>query len=236
MDEVKLEKSLQPLWKLFITLRDQASQLDENFRHQVVQVMNTTSHHLSSMLEDDQWQAMSYAWVAAFDEFAMIQDWPGRGTWMQQPLQVQYFQENQAGEGFFTRLSRMRQRPHQHLVVLQLMYGLLLMGFQGRYRLENASARLQCIDSLREQLLACMPVSQSSHPGQSNHSGQHCHPGLDPGSPAITFWRWPAAMLCTVFISWCALYFCSTQQAHAVTQQFQQAVSDHVTTMSSNSL
>ena len=223
MDEVRLEKSLRPLWQLFITLRDQASQLDENFRHQVVQVMNTTSHHLSSVLEEDQWQAMSYAWVAAFDEFAMTQDWSGRGTWMQQPLQVQYFQENQAGEGFFTRLSSMRQRPHQHLVVLQLMYGLLLMGFQGRYRLDNSADRLQCIDSLREQLLVCMPLNPR-------------HPGLDPGSPAITFWRWPAAMLCAVFISWCAFYFCSTQQAHAVTQQFQQAASDHVTTMSSNSI
>src|SRR5216110_1835897 len=47
---------------------------------------------------------MAYAIVALLDEVAIDQGEPIRGYWMARSLQLHYFQENLAGEGFFQKL------------------------------------------------------------------------------------------------------------------------------------
>src|SRR4051812_27463215 len=56
-----------------------------------------------------------YAIVAFMDEQILRSEWPSRQQWMGQPLQLTYFNENTAGEGFFTRmeaLERSQNRAH----------------------------------------------------------------------------------------------------------------------------
>src|SRR5512145_1857843 len=51
----------------------------------------------------------TYAIAALMDEQLLRSNWTGRTAWMAQPLQLTYFNENTAGEGFFQRLSALEQ-------------------------------------------------------------------------------------------------------------------------------
>jgi type VI secretion system protein ImpK len=73
-----------------------------------------------------------YAIAAFMDEQLMRSQWSGRTEWMSQPLQLVYFNENTAGEGFFQRLDAFKRMPgKEHLV--QVYYLCIALGFLGRY-------------------------------------------------------------------------------------------------------
>ncbi len=85
---------------------------------------------------DDLNEAM-YALVAFMDEQILRSPWPGRQQWMAQPLQLMFFQENTAGQGFFQRmhaLESMSGREH----VLQIYALCVALGFQGQYALSTS--------------------------------------------------------------------------------------------------
>jgi type VI secretion system protein ImpK len=50
-----------------------------------------------------------YAIVAFIDERVLRSNWPGRVEWMNQPLQLQLFNEFAAGENFFIRMKALIQ-------------------------------------------------------------------------------------------------------------------------------
>lgn len=74
----------------------------------------------------------TYAIAALMDEQLLRSSWNGRTAWMAQPLQLTYFNENTAGEGFYQRLDALQHTPgKEHLV--QIYYLCLALGFRGRY-------------------------------------------------------------------------------------------------------
>jgi type VI secretion system protein ImpK len=82
---------------------------------------------------DDLNEAM-YALVAFMDEQVLRSPWPGRQQWMAQPLQLMFFQENTAGQGFFQRMQALESMPgREH--VLQIYALCVALGFQGQYAL-----------------------------------------------------------------------------------------------------
>jgi type VI secretion system protein ImpK len=77
-----------------------------------------------------------FALAAFADEVIFHSTWPGKTQWLQNPLQLQYFQTNNAGDGFFAKLDELygqRQRAH----VAQIFFLCLALGFQGKYRLRQ---------------------------------------------------------------------------------------------------
>jgi len=84
---------------------------------------------------------IAYAVVALADEVALSKGEAMRGFWIGQQLQLVYFQENVAGEGFFTRLEAARKDPRR-AEVLQAYYLALLFGFQGRFRVRGGEMEL----------------------------------------------------------------------------------------------
>lgn len=95
---------------------------------------------------------ISYAVVALADEVALSKSDAVRQLWVGQQLQLLYFQENVAGEGFFTRLEALRKDPRRHEVLR--VYALALMfGFQGRYRVRGGELELMnLLDDLQRSL------------------------------------------------------------------------------------
>jgi type VI secretion system protein ImpK len=78
-----------------------------------------------------------YALAAFADEVIYHSTWPGRTQWLSNPLQLQFFQENTAGDGFFTRLDALHaSRGRDH--VTQIYFLCLSLGFQGKFRLGAA--------------------------------------------------------------------------------------------------
>ncbi len=77
---------------------------------------------------------VKYALAAFADEVIFDSQWPGRTQWLNNPLQLQFFQENTAGDGFFSRLDALhaaRGRDH----VTQVYFLCLALGFKGKFRL-----------------------------------------------------------------------------------------------------
>jgi type VI secretion system protein ImpK len=77
-----------------------------------------------------------YALAAFADEIIYHSNWPGKTQWLSNPLQLQFFQLNTAGDGFFTNLDNLHgQRGRAH--VAQIYFLCLALGFQGKYRLRQ---------------------------------------------------------------------------------------------------
>ncbi|HEX3696107.1 MAG TPA: DotU family type IV/VI secretion system protein [Polyangia bacterium] len=95
---------------------------------------------------------IAYAIVALIDEIAMGKPEPMRGFWMTRPLQLTFFNETLAGEGFFQRLTEVR-RDQRRVDVLRVYYQCLLFGFQGKYSMRGGEIELiRMTDSLRPEI------------------------------------------------------------------------------------
>ena len=95
---------------------------------------------------------IAYAIVALADEIAMTRPEPLGSYWMNHQLQLQYFNENQAGEGFFRKLTDLR-RDVRRFDVLRVYYQCLLFGFQGKYSVRGGDLELmKIIDSVRPEV------------------------------------------------------------------------------------
>lgn len=98
-------------------------------------------------------QDIGYALAALTDETAVSRPGEVRDYWLPRTLQLSFFNENVAGEGFFQRLLMLiGDQPRAD--VLRAYYTCLLLGFQGKYRvrggeIELASVTDRAADSLR---------------------------------------------------------------------------------------
>lgn len=84
---------------------------------------------------------MAYAIVALADEVAMRKSGGIRDVWMSKPLQLHYFNENLAGEGFFHRLEYILA-DQRRTDALRVYYLCLLFGFQGKYAIRGGELEL----------------------------------------------------------------------------------------------
>ncbi|WP_058834883.1 type IVB secretion system protein IcmH/DotU [Luteimonas abyssi] len=81
--------------------------------------------------------AAKYAFCAAVDEAILSQPSALRDTWELHPLQLRLFGEHLAGEHFFDRLDDLRAQGAPRLPSLEVYHYCLLLGFEGKYRLEG---------------------------------------------------------------------------------------------------
>lgn len=79
-----------------------------------------------------------YAFCALADETLLDGASPVREAWARAPLQLAYFGEHLAGEGFFRHLDTLRQDPASNWEVLEVYHACLLLGFTGKFRLEGS--------------------------------------------------------------------------------------------------
>lgn len=89
-------------------------------------------------------QDIGYALVALTDELVMSKGGELRDYWLPRSLQLQLFNTNVAGEGFFTNLDNLRHDPSR-MEVLKVYYLCLLFGFQGQYRVRGGEIELASI-------------------------------------------------------------------------------------------
>jgi type VI secretion system protein ImpK len=81
--------------------------------------------------------AAKYGYCAAVDEAILAMPSAIRDDWEQRPLQLVLFGDHLAGESFFDRLEQLRAQGGMRLPALEVLYHCLLMGFEGKYRLEG---------------------------------------------------------------------------------------------------
>jgi type VI secretion system protein ImpK len=109
-------------------------------------------------------QDIAYAMVALMDEAALRAPEPLRGYWMNQPLQLHFFHENVAGEGFFARLDNLLA-DGRRLAPLRVYQLCLLFGFQGKYGLPGGDVELMRIaEAVRNQVERNQEVPEALSP------------------------------------------------------------------------
>ncbi len=79
-----------------------------------------------------------YAFCATVDELILMSQFKVRDAWQRQPLQLQFFGEQLAGEQFFVKLETLRREGNSRIQILEVFHMCLLMGFQGKYLIEGS--------------------------------------------------------------------------------------------------
>src|SRR5262245_2751049 len=88
-----------------------------------------------------------FALAAFADEVIYNSTWPGKTQWLSNPLQLQFFQINTAGDTFFVNLDNLHgQRGRAH--VAQIYFLCLALGFQGKYRLRQQEGLAAVVEGL----------------------------------------------------------------------------------------
>ncbi len=81
--------------------------------------------------------AAKYAFCASVDEAVLSQPSALHEAWERNPLQLRLFGEHLAGERFFDKLEELRRQGAPRLPSLEVFHYCLLLGFEGKYRLEG---------------------------------------------------------------------------------------------------
>jgi type VI secretion system protein ImpK len=94
--------------------------------------------------------AARYILCTALDEAVANTPWGVQAAWNKQSLLVQFHNETWGGEKVFQLLAKLSQDVPGNRDLLQLMYCVLALGFEGRYRvIDNGRAQLE---SVRQRL------------------------------------------------------------------------------------
>ena len=94
--------------------------------------------------------ASRYAMCVALDEAVLNTPWGSESAWPQRTLLSVFHNETSGGEKFFLILERMKEQPAENLYILELMYILLSLGFEGKYRVIHRGRDM--IEQMRDDL------------------------------------------------------------------------------------
>ena len=137
----------------------------QELRQRVVAALDgVTSRGRSAGLPEADLGEARYALVAFIDEQVFKSSWPGRGEWMNQPLQLMYYREYTAGENFFVRLRALLQSGSRPFA-LEIYYLCMALGFRGAYGVSGeVSAVNGLIESARRELAKQLPDTSKFGP------------------------------------------------------------------------
>jgi type VI secretion system protein ImpK len=136
--------------------------------------------------------AARYILCTALDEAVANTPWGAQAAWNKQSLLVQFHNETWGGEKVFQLLAKLSQDAVGNRHLLELMYCVLALGFEGRYRvIDNGRTQL---DSVRQRLAELVRKDRPApDPDLSPHwRGQG--PGTARLSDGIPLWVAGAAL------------------------------------------
>jgi len=99
--------------------------------------------------------AGSYALCTAIDEAANRTPWGGgvggsTGVWAKQQLAQEFHDDHQGGEKVFLLIGRLAASPQEHIDLLDLLFFILALGFEGRYHAPTNGPRQ--LETIRHRL------------------------------------------------------------------------------------
>jgi len=123
---------------LMLLKRGQLPTTEQTFVESVQRFLETVERSASKLgIASEDVYSSKYAFCAAVDEAMLSQPSELREAWERNPLQLRLFGEHLAGEHFFDRLEQLRAQGGPRLSSLEVYHYCLLLGFEGKYRLEG---------------------------------------------------------------------------------------------------
>jgi type VI secretion system protein ImpK len=111
--------------------------------------------------------AASYCLCTALDEAANSTEWGGgkggeAGVWAGQQLAAKFHGDTKGGDKFFLLVGRLAASPQEHIDLLELMYQILGLGFEGRFG-AAANGRRQ-LETVRHRLFGLLGTARGEVP------------------------------------------------------------------------
>lgn len=108
------------------------------FREQVAREIRKGERKLNEMeLDRASILVIRYCLCAAIDEAVFRQEWGANSPWSQNSLLSEFHNETSGGDKFFVILERIKADPRKYRQVIEFLYLLLQLGFQGKYGREE---------------------------------------------------------------------------------------------------
>jgi type VI secretion system protein ImpK len=163
-----LLRAANPLLELALPLRRLTHHPDiDALRTQLMQMVRTFETEGRAFgVPDAQLGAARYCLCTFIDESIAATPW-GAGLWGRRSLLVTFHNEASGGERLFVILQRLAQTPAIDVDLLELIYVMLALGFDGRYRLmEGGKTQLDVIRERLEQMIRAQrpPVERALSP------------------------------------------------------------------------
>ncbi|MDD2058587.1 type IVB secretion system protein IcmH/DotU [Pseudomonas sp. GD03860] len=136
--------------------REQGPDLDALRGQLIVEVRAFNRRALEAGIEAVTVERAQYVICTLLDEVISSSEW-GRGGWSKHSLLMNFHGQTFGGDGFFAYLDSAELYPQENLALLELMYLCLVLGLEGRYRIQHegraalALRRNQLYETLRQQ-------------------------------------------------------------------------------------
>ena len=123
-----------PLFDLILRLKAGIVAPSNDLRPQVAGMLNdfekrAERYRFSSKIV----QVSKFALASFVDETVLTNNFPMRNEWERNPLQLEYFGEQLAGNKFFEKLDSMLKQIEVTQDAVEIYYVCMLLGFKGRY-------------------------------------------------------------------------------------------------------
>jgi type VI secretion system protein ImpK len=151
-------------------------------------------------------QLAKYALVAFVDQQVLTSDLPLKDAWLENPLQMRYFDQSTAGEDFYNKLDELRQGNEAgRLEALEVFYLCLALGFTGKF----SDAR-----GLEQRKILMDRLAREIGEGRQGSSGPLSPHGLEPAAAVVAvgkawqrlpLWLPPLAAAVVLLVSWLAV-------------------------------
>lgn len=121
----------------------------------------------SAQIRHEHVVAASYSLCTALDESANSTEWGGgrngeAGIWAGQQLAAKFHGDTRGGDKFFLLVGRLAASPQEHVDLLELMYQVLGLGFEGRFS-TAANGRRQ-LETVRHRLFTLLATARGDVP------------------------------------------------------------------------
>lgn len=132
-----LEHAASHLLPLLVSIRRSTAEPDvARLRQRLIEELEAFKARAREVLDaPEQVTQASYVLCTALDEAAMNTPWGHRANWAQHSLLERFHREVTGGERFFALLKKLGRDPAANRAVLELMYVLLALGYEGSYRI-----------------------------------------------------------------------------------------------------
>lgn len=134
-----LVDSAGALLSLASTLRNTASHADPGGlnQHIAAEIQSFEKIARERGCKPEHVLAARYALCTFIDEIVLSTPWGANSQWSERTLLATFHREGWGGEKFFAILDRISQDPVNNIDLIELLYNVLLLGFEGKYRVQD---------------------------------------------------------------------------------------------------
>ncbi len=144
----------QPLIVIMVQIKKSTSLPDINeLRVKMINEIQLFEQKLVTQRFDDRTVASArYCLCTALDEAILSTAWGTQTAWVQHSLLSYFHNETWGGERFYLILDTLAQEPRGNLAILEFLYLLLSLGFEGKYFENNGLIREEIRHRLHTRL------------------------------------------------------------------------------------